>query len=167
MDGGFELREDVVAHLVTAGAELLRVGDFERRVESAPEDHAGDEPREHQETKAEHRTRPPQHAPKLERELPEPFQTGGRPRCIDRGHRRGPPGLARLSSVSMSVKSFSTGAFTSCCGTWHCVQKKRRGDTEARNSPSRSIKCVIESIGAWLSPVRARAWQERHLLPLR
>ena len=36
-----------------------------------------------------------------------------------RAHRR-PPGCARLSSVSMSTKSLSTGGFTSCCGTWHC-----------------------------------------------
>jgi len=29
------------------------------------------------------------------------------------------------------------------------------------------MKWVIETIGAWLSPVRERAWQDRHLLPLR
>src|SRR5215470_17190365 len=46
------------------------------------------------------------------------------------------------------------------------VQKKRRGDTEARNSPSRSMKWVIETIGACDSAVRACAWQDRHLLPL-
>jgi hypothetical protein len=46
------------------------------------------------------------------------------------------------------------------------VQKNRRGDTEARNCPSRSMKWVMLIIGAWDSPVRARAWHDRHLLPL-
>ena len=65
----------------------------------------------------------------------------------------------------MSTKSLVIGGFTTFCGTWHSVQKKRRGDTEARNWPSRSMKWVIETIGACDSPVRARAWQDRHLLP--
>ena len=39
-----------------------------------------------------------------------------------------------------------------------------RGETEARNCPSRSMKWVIETIGACDSPVRALAWQDRHLL---
>ena len=29
----------------------------------------------------------------------------------------------------MSMKSFSTSGSLSVCGTWHCVQKYRRGDT--------------------------------------
>ena len=44
---------DVVAHLVAAGAELLGVGGFQRGVEAAPEDHAGDEAAERQEGEAE------------------------------------------------------------------------------------------------------------------
>ena len=44
---------------------------------------------------------------------------------------------------------------------------KRRGEIDARNWPSRSMKWVIDTIGACDSPVRARAWQVRHLLPLR
>src|SRR5262249_51593112 len=38
-----ELRVDVVAHLVAAGAEDLGIRELERRVERAPEDDAGDE----------------------------------------------------------------------------------------------------------------------------
>src|SRR5262249_1361652 len=138
-----------------------------RGVERAPEHHARDEAGEHQHAEAEHRARAAQHVPQLEREGDDRapwFWLCRRP--IRNRHRR-PPGCARLSSVSMSTKSFGTGAFTSCCGTWHCVQKKRRGETEARNWPSRSMKWVIDSIGACDSAVRARAWHERHLLPLR
>ena len=39
----FSSCEDVVAHLVAAGAELLGVGQFQRGIETAPEDDAGDE----------------------------------------------------------------------------------------------------------------------------
>ena len=67
----------------------------------------------------------------------------------------------------MSVKSLLTGGLAVFCGTWHSVQKKRRGEIEARNWPSRSMKWVIETIGACDSAMRARAWQDRHLLPLR
>src|SRR5205085_11192429 len=116
--------------------------------------------------------RPHQHLPELARKVPasrdqaapglQPFAglIGGR------RHRR-PPGLARDGSVSISVKSLLTGGLAVFCGTWHSVQKKRRGEIEARNWPSRSMKCVIETIGACDSAVRARAWHDRHLLPLR
>jgi hypothetical protein len=67
--------------------------------------------------------------------------------------------------VSMSTKSLLTGGVVVTCGTWHSVQKKRRGETEARNRPSRSMKWVIDTIGASDSAMRARAWQDRHLLP--
>jgi hypothetical protein len=48
VNGRFQFREHIVAHLVAAGAELLAVGQFQRGVEPAPENHAGKEPREHQ-----------------------------------------------------------------------------------------------------------------------
>src|SRR4051794_34878404 len=164
MDRRFQLGEHVVAHFVTAGTEFLRVGDLQRGVEPAPEDHARHETGEHEYPEAEHGARPAQHIPQIACEVE---KTAPPPRrCFCYRHRRS-PGCVRESSASMSTKSLSTGAFVSCCGTWHCVQKKRRGDTEARNCPSRSMKCVIDSIGARLSPVRARAWHDRHLLPLR
>src|SRR5262249_9524164 len=138
-----------------------------RRVEGAPEDNAGDEARHDQHAEPEHRARPSQHVPEFESEIPDPGKkTRARFRAIRRAHRR-PPGAARLSMVSISTKSLLTGGLEVLCGTWHSVQKKRRGDTEARNWPSRSIKWVIETIGAWDSPVRERAWQDRHLLLLR
>jgi hypothetical protein len=56
------------------------------------------------------------------------------------------PGAARLSIVSISTKSLVTGGATTFCGTWHEVQKKRRGDTEARNWPSRSMKWVTPRV---------------------
>ena len=64
-----QLREHVVAHLVAAGAEFLGVGQFQRGVEAAPEDHAGDEAGEHQHAEPEHRARPAQHVPQFEREV--------------------------------------------------------------------------------------------------
>src|SRR5213075_1855184 len=95
---------------------------------------------EHQHAEPEHRTRPAQHVPQFDDKAPHPRQSGTARRCrIDRAHRR-PPGAALLSMESMSTKSLSTGGFTTFCGTWHSVQKKRRGDTEARNWPSRSMK---------------------------
>src|SRR4029077_4193209 len=104
-----------------------------------------------------YRARPPQHVPEFDDETPSPCQPGAAGnRQGGRTHRR-PPRAARLSMVSMSVKSFDTGGVTTLCGTWHSVQKKRRGDTEARNWPSRSMKWVMLTIGACDSPVRARA----------
>ena len=49
----FSSSKTLVVHLVAGGAELLGVGDFQRRVEAAPEDHAGDEAAERQEAEAE------------------------------------------------------------------------------------------------------------------
>ena len=63
VDGGLQLREHVVAHLVAAGAERLGVGQLQRGIEAAPEDDAGDEAAEHQKAEAEHRARPAQHVP--------------------------------------------------------------------------------------------------------
>src|SRR3954454_15049657 len=113
MDRRFQLREHVVANLVTAGAEFLRVGDLQRRIESAPEDHAGHETGEHEHPEAEHRTRPAQHLPQI---ACEPEKTAPPRRFFRDGHCR-PPGCVRESSASMSTKSLSTGAFVSCCGT--------------------------------------------------
>src|SRR5262245_43903484 len=167
VDGGFQLLKHVVVHLVTGGAEFFRVGELKRGVEGAPEDDAGDEARHNQYAEPEHRARPPQHAPELECKIPDPDEkTRARFGAIHRAHRR-PPGAARLSMVSMSTKSLLTGGLEVLCGTWHSVQKKRRGETEARNWPSRSMKWVIDTIGACESAVRARAWQDRHLLLLR
>src|SRR5262249_61787106 len=129
-----------------------------RAVEGAPEPRAGDEAADHQHPEADHGARAPQHAPQLPCEVVEAAIPRRRAlRAFARRHRRAPPGAVRASSASMSTKSFSTGALTSCCGTWQEVQKNRRGDTVARNWPSRSMKCVILIIGACDSPVRDRA----------
>ena len=48
-----QLGEDVVAHLVAAGAERLGVGHLHRGVEAAPEHDAADEAAERQEAQAE------------------------------------------------------------------------------------------------------------------
>src|SRR5215203_4683144 len=53
VDRALQLLEDVGLHLVAAHAELLGVGGLQDRVESAPEEHAGDEPAERQEGEAE------------------------------------------------------------------------------------------------------------------
>jgi hypothetical protein len=58
--------------------------------------------------------------------------------------RYGPANAARLSMVSISTKSFDTGGVTTFCGTWHSVQKKRRGDTESGGrSACQSPLCPI------------------------
>src|SRR5258705_612324 len=166
MDGRFQFREHIIAHLMAAGAELLGVGQFQRGVEAAPEHHTCNEPRKHQHPEPEHRTRPAQHIPQFDDETPCPYQRGPARLCrVDRTHRR-PPGAARLSMVSISTKSLVTGGVTTFCGTWHSVQKNRRGEIEAKNWPSRSMKWVMLTIGACDSAVRARAWHDRHLLPL-
>src|SRR5262245_2011553 len=168
VDRALELLEHVAPHLVARRAEFLRVGELEGGVEGAPEQDAGDEAREHQQAQAEHRAGPAQDAPKLPREVVGAAEEGRRRlRALARRHRRVPPGAERASSVSMSTKSLGTGALASYCGTWQEVQKKRRGDTVARNWPSRSMKCVMLIMGAWDSPVRERAWQARQRLPLR
>src|SRR4029077_16287368 len=114
---------------------------------------------DHEYTETEHRTRPDQHIDQFEHEIPGPPKQPGTRRSfcgLSRAHRR-PPGAARESMVSTSTKSLLTGGTFTLCGTWHSVQKNRRGDTDARNWPSRSMKCVIEIIGACDSAVRARA----------
>ena len=70
-------------------------------------------------------------------------------------------------TVSTSSKSLPTIGCTSVCGTWHWVQKKRRGVTAASTWPSRFWKWVTETIGAWLTATAVRLWQVRHLLTLR
>src|SRR5262249_43248942 len=113
--------ENVVTHLMTRHTKRFGVGEFQRRVEAAPEDDAGNKSREHQCAKTEDRARAAQNAPnfqdKVERAPPE-----RRTRSIDHRHRCAPD-VFRVSSVSMSTKSFTTGGFTLCCGTWHSVQK--------------------------------------------
>ena len=69
--------------------------------------------------------------------------------------------------MSTSSKALPTGGCTSICGTWHWVQKKRRGVTAASTWPSRFMKWVIDTIGAWLAATAVRLWQVRHLLTLR
>src|SRR5262249_37196123 len=119
MDGRFEFREHVVAHLVAKRAEFFGIGQFQRGVETAPEDHTGHEAREDQNAKAEHGTWPDQHAPQLNRELPHPCEKPRpRGRLFERAH-RAPPGAARLSRVSISTKSLLTGGFDTLWGTWH------------------------------------------------
>ncbi|MNH46659.1 hypothetical protein D3C79_1095370 [compost metagenome] len=44
MNGFLQFDVDVVAHLMARDAELLGIGRFQRRVETAPEDHPGNEP---------------------------------------------------------------------------------------------------------------------------
>src|SRR3954470_22331133 len=53
--GVLQLLEHVVAHFVARGAELFGVGDFERGVESAPEQYAADEAAQREETEAQMR----------------------------------------------------------------------------------------------------------------
>src|SRR4051812_45449894 len=140
VDRRLQFGKYVLAHLVTTGAEFFRIGQFQRGIEGAPKHYAGHEAGKHQHAETEYRTRPPQHVPQFDGKRPKPCQPGpARYDRVGRAHRR-PPGAARLSIVSISMKSLSTGGFTRFCETWHSVQKKRRGDTEARNCPSRSMK---------------------------
>src|SRR5262245_43196980 len=165
MHGRFELFEHIGAHFVARDAERLAVHQLQYGVEGAPENNSGDKAGEHENAEAEYRAWPPQHVPYAARKR-EHTPRKRRRRSFGRGHRR-PPGAARLSKVSMSTKSFSTGAFTVCWGTWHWVQKYRRGEIDAKVCPSRSKKCVMLIIGACVSCTRVRAWQDRHLLARR
>src|SRR6185436_21010732 len=53
--GVLQLLEHVVAHFVARGAELFGVGDFERGIESAPEQYATDEAAQREEAEAQMR----------------------------------------------------------------------------------------------------------------
>src|SRR4029079_967842 len=119
-------------------AEGFSVRQLECGIERAPENNSGDKAGQHQKAQTENRAWPTQHVPEFEGKsectLPE-----GRLRGFGRRHRC-PPGPPRLSRLSISTKSFSIGTRTLCWGTWHCVQKYRRGEIDARNCPSRSAK---------------------------
>ena len=56
MDGALQLLIYVVVHLVAADAELLRIGEFKRGVEGAPEQHAADESAKSQKAETEMRS---------------------------------------------------------------------------------------------------------------
>ncbi len=43
MERALQLLIHVVTHLMAAGAEFLGIGDFQRRIEPAPEHHAAEE----------------------------------------------------------------------------------------------------------------------------
>src|SRR5438270_896847 len=91
--GLFAVEKIAFVQLVTAGAELLGVGQFERGVEAAPEDHASDKARDHEHAETEDRTRPEQHVDQLKHEIPGPTnQPGTRSRFggLSRAHRRPP-----------------------------------------------------------------------------
>src|SRR5262249_61663829 len=104
-------------HLVARGAEPLRVGQFQRGVEGAPENDAGDEARKDEDAETEYRAGPAQHVPDGERKRPRAApQRLLRAVRRRRRHRRNPGG-ALVNSVSMSTKSLSTGGLTSCWGT--------------------------------------------------
>src|SRR6478672_10693273 len=145
-----QLLEDVVAHFVAGGAELLGVGDFERGVEGAPEQHAANEPAEREKAQAQMRAGAAGDAPEPDQQLLEPL------------HRRAHffPG----STSSMSLNVFGTSGWASVCWTWQAVQKYRRGVTSASTCPSRSMKWVTLIIGAPEPSVNWRRWQSRQLL---
>src|SRR5215475_2498433 len=109
-----QLLEHVGAHLVARGAEGLCVGQFQGGVERAPEKNASDEARKHEDAETEYRGWAAHDVPDREREGPRPApQRRLRAFCRRHLHRR-PPGGALVKSVSISTKSLSTGAFTSC-----------------------------------------------------
>ena len=125
VDGVLDLHEHVVFHLVAGDAERLGVGGLQRRVETAPEDDPGDEPAKRQRAEAVVDARSPQDGPvAFENDLIDFIQAPQFPPVDGE--------VSRYSSSSMFLKRFSTSGFTSCCGTWHCVQKYRRGATAAR-----------------------------------
>ena len=63
VNGALQLRINVVAHFVAAGAELLGIGRFHRRVEAAPEQDARNEGNDHHEAQAQVHGRAAQDAP--------------------------------------------------------------------------------------------------------
>src|SRR5262249_16032782 len=153
--GCLQLFENVGAHLVTRGAEGFGISELQSGIESTPEKDSSYKTREHQKSKAEYRAWPNQNTPNFKRKRNRTPPKRG-PRDFGRRH-RGAPGPTPFKTVSMSTKSLSTGIRTLCWGTWHWVQKYRRGEIEAKNCPSRSEKCVTLIMGACDSRTRVRA----------
>src|SRR5690606_16905290 len=110
VDRGLELLEHVVAHLVTAGAERLGVGGVHGGVESAPEQHPGQEHCQAQEAQAQVARRCS--------ELP-PEREGRRSCAAQQPH----CACSERNRVSMSWKPLATSGCALVCTTWHCTQK--------------------------------------------
>lgn len=123
MDRAFEILEDIVAHLVAGDAKDLLVGQLEGGVEAAPENDAGNEATQYERPETEHRAGPPQYAPEFPAKVVKPAPERGPLGARGVGHFRRSPAVARSRTVSTSTNVFCTGAFTTCCGTWHCSQK--------------------------------------------
>src|SRR6185312_13408359 len=73
MRGALQLLKHVVVHLVTRGAELLGVGNLQRGVEGAPEQHAADEASEREKSQAQMRAWAAGDAPEPDQECLEPL----------------------------------------------------------------------------------------------
>ena len=130
---GLQFLEHVVVHLVAAGAELLGIGELQRGVEAAPEDHAGDEAGEHQDAEAEHRARPAQHAARSR------TNAAGASERRPRMPARRLPLIAALRAaraaqqrVDVDEVVLDRRAAPRAAARGIAVQKKRRGDTEAQ-----------------------------------
>src|SRR6516162_1996964 len=117
VDRRSQFLKHVIVHLVAARAKFFGVGQFECRVEGAPEDHACGKAREHQNAEPEHRARADQYDPEFAEKSPGPPPKGwARALFFEHTHRR-PPGAARLSMVSTSTKSLLTGGLVTFWGT--------------------------------------------------
>src|SRR3954462_14979827 len=104
---------------MTRSTKAFSVSEFECDVECAPKQHPANKSAKCEESEAERRSRRAE-------DRPAPQQPTFQP--LHRAYSL-PAGLKPSSLISLKWLSISGCTFA--CGTWHSVQKYRRGDTSA------------------------------------